>query len=123
MLQMHMWYWFGTDLGSFLFPGYNVNTIWGLVATCFGLAALAMLYEAMKVSQIHLQQTVIRSISRTTSASSENSSLLSRVTPKNFRSYTRWYIVIFLSAQSSIRYSECKKYSYRENIFLKKLYF
>lgn len=86
---MHMWYWFGTDLGSFLFPGYNVNTIWGLVATCFGLAALAVLYEAMKVSQIHLQQSVIRSISRTTSASSENSSLLSRVTPKNFRSYTK----------------------------------
>jgi len=86
---MHMWYWFGVDLGSFLFPGYNVTTVWGLVATCLGLAALAVLYEAMKVSQIHLQQTVIRSIPRTTSAFSESSSLLSKVTPKNFRNYTR----------------------------------
>jgi len=94
-----MWYWFGVDLGSFLFPGYNVITVWSLVATCLGLAALAVLYEAMKVFQIHLQQTVVRPIPRTTSASSESSSLLSRVTPKNFRTYTKWY-VIFLSPWS-----------------------
>lgn len=93
-LQMRMSYWFGVDLGSFLFPGYDVTTVWGLVATCLGLIALAVLYEAMKVSQIHLQQTVIRSMPRTTSASSESSSLLSRVTPKNFRIYTRWYTVL-----------------------------
>ncbi|XP_071553925.1 protein SLC31A2 [Temnothorax nylanderi] len=86
---MHMSYWFGVDLGSFLFSGYNVTTVWGLVATCLGLAALAVLYEAMKVSQIHLQQAAIRPISRTTSASSESSSLLSRVTPKNFGTHTR----------------------------------
>ncbi|XP_012527955.1 probable low affinity copper uptake protein 2 [Monomorium pharaonis] len=87
---MHMWYWFGVDLGSFLFPGYNVTTVWGLVATCLGLAALALLYEAMKVSQIYLQPTVIKPASRmTSSTSSESSSLLSRVTRRNFRTYTR----------------------------------
>ncbi|XP_039308047.1 probable low affinity copper uptake protein 2 isoform X1 [Solenopsis invicta] len=86
---MHMWYWFGVDLGGFLFSGYNVTTVWGLVATCLGLAALAILYEAMKISQIHLQPTVIKHVPKMTSASSESSSLLSRVTPKNFRSYTR----------------------------------
>ncbi|KAL6266301.1 hypothetical protein P5V15_003160 [Pogonomyrmex californicus] len=86
---MHMWYWFGVDLDNFLFPGYNISTVWGLVATCLGLAALAVLFEAMKVFQIHLQQTVIRSVPRTTSASSESSSLLSKVTLKNFKTYTR----------------------------------
>lgn len=100
LLQMHMSYWFGVDLGSFLFPGYNVTTVWGLIATCLGLAALAVLYEAMKVSQIHLQHTVIRPMPRTTSASSENSSLLSKMTPKNFRTYARWYAVAFLSPES-----------------------
>ncbi|XP_029165859.1 probable low affinity copper uptake protein 2 isoform X2 [Nylanderia fulva] len=86
---MHMWYWFGVDLGSFLFQGYNITTVWGLAATCLGLAALAILYEAMKVFQIHLQEFGIKSVSRTASASSESSSLLSRVTSKNLRTYTR----------------------------------
>jgi len=88
-----MSYWFGVDLGGFLFPGYNITTLWAFLATCLGLIALAVLYEAMKVSQIHLQQIVIKSMSRTASTSSESSSLLSQVTPKNFRSYTRWYII------------------------------
>ncbi|XP_011269081.2 probable low affinity copper uptake protein 2 [Camponotus floridanus] len=86
---MHKWYWFGVNLDNFLFPGYNITTIWGLVATCLGLAALAVFYEAMKIFQIHLQQIRIKSVSRTASTSSESSSLLSKVTPKNFRSYTR----------------------------------
>ncbi|EZA58020.1 hypothetical protein DMN91_005786 [Ooceraea biroi] len=85
---MHMWYWFGVDLGSFLFQGYNISTLWGFLATCLGLTALAVLYEAMKISQIHLQQIVIKPVPRTASTSSENLSLLSKVTPKNFRSYT-----------------------------------
>ncbi|XP_011145413.1 high affinity copper uptake protein 1 isoform X2 [Harpegnathos saltator] len=87
---MHMTYWFGIDLGDFLFSGYNVTTIWGLLATCLGLAALAVLYEAMKISQFRLQQFTIKSVPRTTS-SSENLSLLSKVTSRTFRisSYTR----------------------------------
>lgn len=101
---MHKWYWFGVSLDNFLFPGYNITTIWGLVATCLGLAALAVFYEAMKIFQIHLQEIGIKSVSRTASTSSESSSLLSKVTPKNFRSYTRWYILflIFLSGASRI---------------------
>lgn len=79
---MHMYYWFGVDLGSFLFPGYNVTTLWSFLATCLGLIALAILYEAMKISQIRLQQIVINTVPRTGSTSSEDSSLLSKVTPK-----------------------------------------
>ncbi|XP_011863504.1 PREDICTED: probable low affinity copper uptake protein 2 [Vollenhovia emeryi] len=86
---MHMSYWFGVDVGSFLFSGYNVTTVWGLVATCLGLAALAVLYEAMKVSQIYLQPSAIRPMSRTTSATSESSSLLSKMRPKNLRTHTK----------------------------------
>ncbi|XP_020298591.1 probable low affinity copper uptake protein 2 [Pseudomyrmex gracilis] len=86
---MHMWFWFDVNLGSFLFPGYNVTTLWGLVATCLGLAALAVLYEGMKVNHIYLQQITITSVPRTNSSSSENLSLLSKMTPKKFRSYTR----------------------------------
>jgi len=106
-LQMHKWYWFGVSLDNFLFPGYNITTIWGLVATCLGLAALAIFYEAMKIFQIHLQEIGIKSVSRTASTSSESSSLLSKVTPKNFRSYTRWYILFltFLSGASRTIYS------------------
>ncbi|XP_014483358.1 PREDICTED: high affinity copper uptake protein 1-like isoform X2 [Dinoponera quadriceps] len=87
---MRMTYWFGVDLGSFLFSGYDVTTVWGLLATCLGLAALAVLYEAMKVSQFHLQRRfAVRSVPRTTSASSESSSLLSKVTSRTFRISSR----------------------------------
>lgn len=89
---MHMWYWFGVNLDNFLFPGYNITTVWALVATCLGLTALAVLYEAMKVFQIHLQEIGRKSVSRTASTSSESSSLLSKVTPKNFRTSTRCVI-------------------------------
>ncbi|KAK2579572.1 hypothetical protein KPH14_010868 [Odynerus spinipes] len=60
--KMHMWYWFGENLG---------------------LIALAILYEAMKVLQIKLQ-TIIVFPSRSISRSSENSSLLSKMTPRSF---------------------------------------
>lgn len=103
MLQMHMWYWFGVNLDNFLFPGYNITTVWALVATCLGLTALAVLYEAMKVFQIHLQEIGRKSVSRTASTSSESSSLLSKVTPKNFRTSTRWYILFFIFPFGAIR--------------------
>ncbi|XP_032687746.1 probable low affinity copper uptake protein 2 [Odontomachus brunneus] len=88
---MHMTYWFGIDLGSFLFSGYDVTTVWGLLATCLGLAAFAVLYEAMKISQFYLQQFNIKSVPRMISSSSESSSLLSKVTSRTFRisSHTR----------------------------------
>lgn len=95
LFQMHMTYWFGVDLGSFLFSGYNITTVWGLLATCMGLAALALLYEVMKVSQFHLQQFNIKSMPRTISDSSESLSLLSKVTSRTFRisSHTQWYLI------------------------------
>lgn len=80
---MHAWYWFGEDLGTFLFPGYNVSTTYSFVSTCIGLIALAILYEAMKVLQIKLQQIIIFPL-KPVSRSSENSSLLSKMTPRSF---------------------------------------
>lgn len=92
-----MTYWFGVDLGSFLFSGYDVTTVWSLLATCLGLTALAVLYEAMKVSQFYLQQFTIKSVPRTISTSSESSSLLSKVTSRTFRisSHMQWYVISY----------------------------
>lgn len=53
---MHMAYWFGTELQNFLFYGYNIATTWGLISMCIGLSALAILYEAMKLSQVKLRE-------------------------------------------------------------------
>ncbi|KAL2738021.1 copper transporter 51-like, partial [Vespula squamosa] len=86
-IMMHMCYWFGKDLGTFLFPGYNVSTTYAFVSTCIGLISLAILYEAMKISQIKLEQIMIfkpKPISR----SSENSSLLSKMSPRSFASFS-----------------------------------
>ncbi|XP_035742738.1 probable low affinity copper uptake protein 2 isoform X2 [Vespa mandarinia] len=67
--------------------GYNVSTTCAFVSTCIGLISLAILYEAMKISQIKLDQIAIfkpKPISR----SSENSSLLSKMTPRSFASFS-----------------------------------
>ncbi|XP_078045569.1 uncharacterized protein LOC144474524 [Augochlora pura] len=82
---MHMWFWFGDDLGSFFLSGYNVVTTSGFICTCIGLSALAILYEAMKILQIKLQQNNIANIRKQKAMRSENSSLLSRLSSKSIR--------------------------------------
>lgn len=82
---MHMWYWFGNDLASFLFPGYNITTTGGLLATCFALAAMAIFYEGMKIVQVKLRLFTMSSLPERSSGSSENSSLLSRIYPNSFQ--------------------------------------
>ncbi|KAG7202497.1 hypothetical protein KM043_017065 [Ampulex compressa] len=81
-IKMHTWYWFGKDLDNFLFWGYNVTTIWGLFCTCLGLAAFAILYEGMKISQIKLQQMSRLCLQKSVSRSSENCSLLYRMSQR-----------------------------------------
>ncbi|KAI4491292.1 hypothetical protein M0802_010225 [Mischocyttarus mexicanus] len=85
--MMHMWYWFGEDLGTFLFPGYNISTASTFISTCIGLISLVILYEAMKVSQIKLEQIAIFK-SKSISRSSENSSLLYKISPRSFASFS-----------------------------------
>ncbi|XP_066584877.1 protein SLC31A2-like [Prorops nasuta] len=80
---MHMYYWFGYDLGAFLFEGYYVKTKIGFICTCLGLIAAAILYEAMKILQIRLQKMTIKSLIRCNQRSSENSSLLSTTNKSN----------------------------------------
>ncbi|XP_012285169.1 probable low affinity copper uptake protein 2 isoform X2 [Orussus abietinus] len=99
---MHMWYWFGKDLGVFLFPGYVVTTTWGMIATCFGIAALAVLYEGTKVLQYKLRQMTLDSLAKT-SPSTENSTLISRISSRSFNAsffvhssyWSRWLLEVF----------------------------
>lgn len=101
--MMHMSYWFGTDLGSFVFPGYNVTTTWGLIATCLGLGSLAVIFEALKLVQIKLRQMTIASLPSELPTSSEDSSLLRRFTSRPFEhsasthcgSWARWFLEVF----------------------------
>ncbi|KAK0172074.1 hypothetical protein PV328_005442 [Microctonus aethiopoides] len=80
--MMHMWFWFGTDLGSFLFYGYKVTSTIALVATCVGLVALAILYEAMKTLQFKLHRITKASFINKNSNNTESSSLLYHLVPK-----------------------------------------
>lgn len=98
-----MWYWFGNDLASFLFPGYNITTTGGLLATCFALAAMAIFYEGMKIVQVKLRLFTMSSLPERSSGSSENSSLLSRIYPNSFQplsechctSWSKWFLEVF----------------------------
>ncbi|XP_076627791.1 protein SLC31A2 isoform X2 [Colletes latitarsis] len=81
--QMHMCFWFGNNLGSFLLSGYNVVTTLSLVSTCLGLTALAILYEGMKILQTKIQQRTIVLIQNQTIKTSENSSLLSKISSRS----------------------------------------
>ncbi|XP_076673842.1 protein SLC31A2 [Andrena cerasifolii] len=80
---MHMWFWFGNNLGSFLFPGYNVTTVSSFLCTCLGLTALAILYEGMKILQIKIQHSATILVQRQTAQTSENSSLLSKISSRS----------------------------------------
>ncbi|KAK9306311.1 hypothetical protein QLX08_003009 [Tetragonisca angustula] len=91
---MHMWFWFGNNLGNFLLPGYNVVTTSSLFCTCLGLFALAILYESMKVLQIKLHQSNL-TLRNQSSTLSENSCLLPGISSKSIRRYislhcTQW---------------------------------
>lgn len=78
---MHMSFWFGTDLGTFLFNGFNVKTVRGFFCTCLGLIAIAIIYEAMKTLQIKLHQLTKAALAVDDSQATENSSLLSQIVP------------------------------------------
>ncbi|XP_076161836.1 protein SLC31A2 isoform X3 [Ptiloglossa arizonensis] len=82
-LFMHMWFWFGNNLGSFLLPGYNVITTSSFLCTCLGLTALAILYEGMKILQIKIQQNTMVLVQNQMGRTSENSSLLSKISSKS----------------------------------------
>ncbi|KOX79368.1 High affinity copper uptake protein 1 [Melipona quadrifasciata] len=84
---MHMWFWFGNNLGNFLLPGYNVATPSSFFCTCLGLFALAILYESMKVLQIKLHQSTLTLIQSQSPTLSENSCLLPRISSKSIRRY------------------------------------
>lgn len=101
---MHMFFWLGIEIKNFIFQGFNVITIWGFLSTCFGLAALAIFYEIMKISQIKLQQSVKRYEQVPCSNQpTDSSSLLSRVSERSITSLgsINWYVkkknyIIFL---------------------------
>lgn len=88
-----MYFWFGTKLENFLFHGYNIEDSWGLISTCLGLSALAILFEAMKIFQIKLhsitkdEKQVPHPVPNT-----DSSSLISRASERSIAAKSiKWY--------------------------------
>ncbi|XP_049954588.1 probable low affinity copper uptake protein 2 [Schistocerca serialis cubense] len=50
-------FWIGSRISDFLFKDFSTHTLAGFIAICFGLSALAVLYELLLVYQILLKQT------------------------------------------------------------------
>ncbi|XP_016839684.1 probable low affinity copper uptake protein 2 [Nasonia vitripennis] len=101
---MHMAYWFGTELQNFLFYGYNIVTTWGLLSTCLGLSALAILYEVMKLSQVKLRELAKENNQVPNPVqNTDSSSLISRVSERSagvinsFKCHiwAKWFIEVF----------------------------
>ncbi|CAG9783334.1 unnamed protein product [Diatraea saccharalis] len=55
-MMMHMWMWFGYDLGEFMFPGLNITTRWSFALTWIALFFIALLFEASKVYLASVQR-------------------------------------------------------------------
>jgi hypothetical protein len=91
-----MYYWFGTKLQNFLFYGYNIITTYGLISTCLGLSALAILYEAMKLIQVRLRE-ITKEHNQVTNPTpnTDSSSLISGVSDKSVKVYSllHWYLL------------------------------
>ncbi|CAH2068180.1 unnamed protein product, partial [Iphiclides podalirius] len=54
--MMHMWMWFGYDLGEFLFPGLEVSSRWAFALTWIVLFFVAFLFEGSKVYLANVQR-------------------------------------------------------------------
>ncbi|XP_013144596.1 PREDICTED: uncharacterized protein LOC106108065 isoform X1 [Papilio polytes] len=54
--MMHMWMWFGYDLGEFLFPGLEVSSRWAFALTWIVLFFVAFLFEGSKVYLAKVQR-------------------------------------------------------------------
>ncbi|XP_041973864.1 uncharacterized protein LOC121729413 isoform X2 [Aricia agestis] len=57
---MHMWMWFGFDLGEFLFSGLYVTTRWAFALTWIALFVVALLFEGSKVYLARVQRDAYR---------------------------------------------------------------
>ncbi|KAL0850604.1 hypothetical protein ABMA28_012364 [Loxostege sticticalis] len=53
---MHMWMWFGYDLGEFMFSGLTISTRWAFALTWITLFVVAVLFEASKVYLAQIQR-------------------------------------------------------------------
>ncbi|KAK9737812.1 Ctr copper transporter family [Popillia japonica] len=75
---MHMTIWWGYDIGDFLFYGFKVTTIGALIGICFGVAALAFLFEYLKLLQAQQRhrQLSIKAKQLRTICPSESATLL-----------------------------------------------
>ncbi|XP_063373739.1 uncharacterized protein LOC134661538 [Cydia amplana] len=54
---MHMWMWFGYDLGPFLFSGLDITTRWQFALTWIVLFVVALLFEGSKVYLARVQRS------------------------------------------------------------------
>lgn len=75
---MNTFFWWTSKVSNLLFYGYNITTIAGLIATCFGLAALSFLFEWLKLMQAQYRQKelFLRARQVRSICPSENSTLL-----------------------------------------------
>lgn len=53
---MYMFFWWGTNIKDFLFPGFNINSVPLLVATCFFLLIMGILMEFLGLVQAKIRQ-------------------------------------------------------------------
>ncbi|XP_022113135.1 uncharacterized protein LOC110991886 isoform X1 [Pieris rapae] len=53
---MHMWMWFGYDVGELLFSGLNIKTRWSFALTWIVLFFVSLLFEASKVYLARVQR-------------------------------------------------------------------
>lgn len=54
--MMHMWMWFGYDLGEFMFPGLSITAQWSFALTWIALFFIALLFEGSKVYLANVQR-------------------------------------------------------------------
>lgn len=54
--MMHMWMWFGYDLGDFLFAGLTISSRWAFALTWITLFFVALLFEGSKVYLANVQK-------------------------------------------------------------------
>lgn len=86
---MHNTFWFGVVFKDFLFKDYNISSEAGLIATCLGLASLAIFLEGLKVYRASLSLKRRKNVGETALLNSSQHSCHAKL--KDISIHTSWY--------------------------------
>ncbi|XP_046403057.1 probable low affinity copper uptake protein 2 [Ischnura elegans] len=73
---MEQSFWIGTRIKNFLIEGYDITSVWGLLATCIGASSLAVLYEGGRMYKLYCKSHVYTTTQEVSDSNADTATLM-----------------------------------------------